>query len=72
MTEMRQVRLSEELCAAVEAKFGNKFGQKSGNKFGNVEELLVFVLQDLLRDDVAQSETEQRMVEERLRELGYL
>ena len=72
MTEMRQVRLPEELCAAVEAKFGNASGQKSGNKFGNVEELLVFVLQDLLRDDAAQSEAEQRLVEERLRELGYL
>jgi hypothetical protein len=64
MTEMRQVRLPGELCAAVEAKFGDKFG--------NVEELLVFVLQDLLRDDAAQSEAEKRMVEERLRELGYL
>jgi hypothetical protein len=64
MTEMRQVRLPGELCTAVEAKFGDKFG--------NVEELLVFVLQDLLRDDAAQSEAEKRMVEERLRELGYL
>ena len=72
MTEMRQVRLPEELCAAVEAKFGNKFGQTSANRFGNVEELLVFVLQELLRDDAAQSEAEQRLVEERLRELGYL
>jgi hypothetical protein len=29
-------------------------------------------LQELLRDDAAQSEAEQRLVEDRLRELGYL
>ena len=65
MTEMRQVRLPEELCAAVEKKFGRTFD--------NLADLLVFVLRDLSRDDASRlDQAEQRIVEERLRELGYL
>jgi hypothetical protein len=65
MTEIRDVRLPAELCAAVEKKFAGKFG--------SLEELLTFVLQDLSRDDVAQlDQNEQKLVEERLRDLGYL
>jgi hypothetical protein len=65
MTEMRDVRLPAEVCAAAEKKFGNVFG--------SLEELLVFVLRDLSRDDASSADqAEQRLVEERLRELGYL
>lgn len=65
MTEMREVRLPADLCAAVEKKFGQTFA--------GLEELLTFVLRDLSRDDAAQfDQAEQRLVEERLRELGYL
>lgn len=65
MTEMREVRLPADLCAAAEKKFGQTFG--------SVEELLIFVLRDLARDDASQfDQAEQRLVEERLRELGYL
>ena len=65
MTDMRNVRLPVDLCAAAEKKFGHTFG--------SVEELLTFVLQDLSRDDASQlDQAEQRLVEERLRELGYL
>jgi hypothetical protein len=65
MTELREVRLPEDLCAAVEKKFGNTFV--------GVDELLAFVLRDLLRDESAQADqAEQRLVEQRLRELGYL
>ncbi len=65
MTEMREVRLPADLCAAVEKKFGQTFA--------SLEELLTFVLRDLSRDDAAQfDQAEQRLVEERLRELGYL
>jgi len=65
MTEMREVRLPEDLCASAEKKFAGKFG--------TLEELLTFVLRDLLRDDAIQADqAEQRLVEERLRELGYL
>ena len=65
MTRMRDVRLPEELCALAEKKFGDKFG--------SLEELLSFILRDLSRDDAAQSDrAEQHIVEERLRELGYI
>jgi hypothetical protein len=65
MTGMRDVRLPADLCAAAEKKFGSTFA--------SVEELLVFILQDLLRDDASRlDQAEQRLVEERLRELGYL
>jgi hypothetical protein len=65
MTEMRDVRLPADLCAATEKKFGQVFA--------NLEELLIFVLRDLSRDEASQlDQAEQRLVEERLRELGYL
>lgn len=64
MTPMRQVQLPEELCAAAERKFAQQFG--------SLEELLAFILRDLSNDDSALQEAEERMVEERLRELGYI
>ena len=65
MMEMREVRLPADLCTATEKRFGNAFA--------NLEELLTFVLRDLARDEAAEfDQAEQRLVEERLRELGYL
>ncbi len=65
MTEMRALRLPEDLCAAAEKKFASAFG--------NLEELLISVLGDLTRDEAAQLDhAEQAVVEQRLRELGYL
>jgi len=62
---MREVQLPAELCAVVEKKFCGQFG--------SLEELLIFVLQDLSRDDAAQADlAEQHVIEERLRELGYI
>jgi len=65
MTEMRPVQLPADLCAAAEKKFGQTFSC--------VEELLAFVLRDLTQDEASRfDEAEQRLVEQRLRELGYL
>jgi hypothetical protein len=65
VTETRTVNLPAELCVQAEKKFGEKFG--------SLEQLLEYVLRDLLRDDAAQAdEGEQRVIEQRLRELGYL
>jgi hypothetical protein len=62
---MRNLQLPADLCAAAEKKFGREFG--------GVEELLVFVLNDLLRDEAFRADqAEQKLVEDRLRELGYL
>lgn len=65
VTELRQLQLPSSLCERAEQKFGARFG--------SLEELLTFVLQELLRDDAAQmDEAEQRIIEERLRDLGYI
>jgi hypothetical protein len=65
MTETREIRLPEDLCLAAEKKFASTFG--------SLEELLVFVLRDLTGRDAAHlDQVEQRIVEDRLRELGYL
>jgi hypothetical protein len=65
MSDVRTVQLPSDLCASAEKKFSQTFG--------SVEELLIFVLRDLLRDDADRLDlAEQKLVEERLRELGYL
>jgi hypothetical protein len=65
MTKMREVRLPEDLCATAERKFGPRFG--------SLEELLIFVLRDLSRDAASPlDQAEQSIVEQRLKELGYL
>jgi hypothetical protein len=65
MMEMREVRLPADLCVAIEKKFGERFG--------SLEELLVYILSDLAGGDASESDqAEQRIVEERLRELGYI
>ena len=62
---MRSVNLPAELCTRAEKRFVPKFG--------SLEQLLEYVLRDLLRDEAAQTdEGEQRMLEQRLRDLGYL
>ena len=65
MTEMKDVKLPADLCEAAEKKFAGTFGA--------IDELLIFILRDLLQDRALQlDQAEQRLVEERLRELGYL
>jgi hypothetical protein len=65
MTEVRQVQLPADLCAAAEKKFAGRFS--------SLEELLIFVLKDLSADDASQADrAEQHIIEERLRELGYI
>jgi hypothetical protein len=65
MTDTREVHLPADLCAAAEARFGERFG--------TLEEFLAFVLRELLRDESRKAEeAEQRLIEERLRDLGYL
>jgi hypothetical protein len=62
---MREVRLPDDLCAAVEQRFGQQFA--------TIEEFLVFVLMELVRDNAHQlDQSDQRMIEARLRDLGYI
>jgi hypothetical protein len=63
--EMRGVRLPAQLCHDAEQQFAGRFS--------SVEELLVFVLQELLRDQATQmDQAEQRVIEQRLKDLGYI
>jgi hypothetical protein len=65
MTELRELKLPADLCAAAEKEFAHTFR--------SVEELLTFIMRDLLRNSATESDqTEQELVEQRLRELGYL
>ena len=61
----RVVELPENLCTAAEQRFGSKFG--------SITDLLTFVLTELLSDEAVQlDESEQKAVEQRLKDLGYI
>jgi len=65
MSELREIRLPADLCAAAEEKFGGAFQ--------NVDELVGFLLQELIRrDTIDMDRADQAVVEERLRALGYI
>jgi hypothetical protein len=65
MAEFRNIQLPEDLCRAAEEKFAGRFQ--------NVEALLEFLLRDIVNDTATQlDEAEERIVEERLRALGYI
>jgi hypothetical protein len=65
MSESRVIRVPEDLCAAAENKFGSRFGC--------VDELVVFLLQELVSGDTVEMDrAEQAAVEQRLKDLGYL
>jgi hypothetical protein len=65
MSESREVRLPADLCAAVEDKFGGTFR--------GMDELVVFLLQELIRGDTLDLDrADQAVVEQRLRDLGYM
>ena len=65
MSSFRTISLPEDLCEAAERRFGHRFG--------SVEELVSATLRELLRDGaLAMNESEQKIVEERLKGLGYI
>ena len=65
MAARRQISLPEELCASAEQQFGGRFG--------TVESFLEFVLRELVRNDSeALDQAEQAVLEQRLRDLGYI
>jgi hypothetical protein len=64
-TLRRQITLPEPLCASAEQQFGAHFE--------SIETLLEFVLNELLRRDVEiLDKSEQAVLDQRLRDLGYL
>jgi hypothetical protein len=62
----RELRLPAPLCEAVERLI-------QGTKFATLEEFLIFVLGEITSSTSAQSdEQERKVIEDRLRDLGYL
>jgi hypothetical protein len=65
LRELRALQLPDDLCLAVENKYKSHFR--------GIEELLVFVLEDLASDGAINAdESELQLIEQRLRDLGYL
>jgi hypothetical protein len=65
MSESREIQVPADLCAAAEKKFAGKFH--------SVDELLAFVLRELISGDTVELDrAEQAVVEQRLKDLGYL
>lgn len=61
----RKISLPEELCAAAEHQYGSRFE--------NLESLLEFVLRELTRNEAESlDQAEQVILEQRLRDLGYI
>ncbi len=62
---LRQVSLPEDLCSAAEELYGKRFP--------SLEKLIVFLLQEVTRQDAVRlDQEERRIIEERLKALGYL
>lgn len=63
--ELRIVRLPESLCALVEKRWHSRFDR--------IDDLLAFLLKELSRDEItAIDRAEEQLVEQRLRDLGYI
>ncbi len=64
--QVRIVALPADLCEKVEARL-------VGERFSALEEVISFVLAELARDDAAQLDAaEEQIIEQRLRDLGYI
>lgn len=64
-TSLRQVGLPEDLCSAAEELYRSRFP--------SLEKLIVFLLEEVTRQDAVKlDQEEQRIIEERLKALGYL
>lgn len=65
MNQYRTITLPEELCVAAE-----KF---MAGRFGNLEALIRFLLQEVVKDDASKfDQAEEQMIEQRLKDLGYI
>ena len=65
MTQYRTVNLPEDLCGAAE-----KF---LAGRFESLEALVSFLLQEIVKDDGSKfDQAEEQMIEQRLKDLGYI
>ena len=62
---LRQVTLPGDLCSAAEELYGKRFP--------SLEKLIVFLLEEVTRqDEMGLDQKEKRIIEERLKALGYI
>jgi len=65
MTQYRTVRLPEDLCTEAEKWLTGRFD--------NLETLISFLLQEIVKDEGSKlDQLEELLVQQRLRDLGYL
>ena len=65
MSTMRTISLPEDLCTKAEQKFRHRYE--------TVDEFVIAVMTELLRDDATRMDmSEQKIIEERLKGLGYI
>jgi hypothetical protein len=65
MAQYRTVSLPDDLCAEAEKQLAGRFD--------SVEALLTFLLQEITKDDSSKFDrAEERIIEQRLRDLGYM
>jgi hypothetical protein len=65
MTQYRTVNLPEDLCAAAEKRLTDRFD--------SLEALLSFLLQEIAKDEASRlDQAEEQVLEQRLRDLGYI
>jgi hypothetical protein len=65
MSEWRNIRLPEDVCAEAEKRLAGRFG--------SLENLLTSLLQELSRDEsTTLDRAEEKIIEQRLRDLGYI
>lgn len=65
MPATRAVHLPAKLCADAEARWGARFS--------SIDDLLIFLLEELNRDEGERLDrAEEQAVEQRLRDLGYI
>jgi len=64
-TSLRQVNLPEDLCSVAEKLYEKQFQ--------SLEKLIVFLLEEVTRQDAVRlDQDEQRIIEARLKALGYI
>ncbi len=65
MPSEREIHLPAKLCEDAERKYGERFG--------SLEQFLIHLLQQLVKDEATRmDQADQAMVEARLKDLGYI
>jgi len=65
MTQYRMVRLPEDLCVEAEKWLTGRFE--------NLETMVCFLVREMIREDANKlDQAEEQLIQQRLRELGYI